>query len=294
MSEPEIPKDEHPFWFREPRTPQGCTLELKATRIVHSERSEHQAIVIFETEDHGRVFTLDGLVMVTERDEYMYHEMLVHVPMLTHPEPRSVLVIGGGDGGSIREVVRHASVEKAVLVEIDRAVVDAARRFLPFTSSGLDDPRVEISIGEGHAHVKDNPGAYDVVIIDSTDPTYGAGGLLFTAEFYKDCRLALRQGGVLSAETENPFYDPGWVQMAWRRMRRAFDDVRLYLGYVPVYPGALWTYGLATTGPDPQGDFRATDAARLSRDLRYYNPDVHASAFALPNFVKEVLEKAGD
>lgn len=294
MSEPEIPKDEHPFWFREPRSAKGCTLELKATSIVHSARSEYQAIVIFDTDDHGRVLTLDGLVMTTEADEYMYHEMLVHVPVFTHPEPRRVLVVGGGDGGSIREVLRHPGVEEAVIVEIDEMVIDAARRFMPYTASGLDDPRTTIVIGEGHAHIRENAGGYDVIIIDSTDPTYGAGGLLFTTEFYRDCRRALRPGGLLSAETENPFYDPGWVQMAWRRLRRAFDDVRLYLGYVPVYPGAMWTYTVASTGPDPQGEFRAADASRLARSLRYYNPDVHAGAFALPNFVKEVLAGSGD
>ncbi len=294
MSEPEIPKDEHPFWFREPRTRYGCTLELKATRLVHSARSEYQAIVIFDTEDHGRVLTLDGLVMTTEADEYMYHEMLVHVPMFAHAAPRRVLVVGGGDGGSIREVLRHPGVEEAVLVEIDGMVIEAARRFLPPVASSFDDPRARIVIGEGHAHIRQNVGAYDVVIIDSTDPTYGAGGLLFTKEFYKDCRHALREGGLLCAETENPFYDPTWVQMAWRRLRRAFDDVRLYIGYVPVYPGALWTYAIASTGPDPQGEFRAADASMLSRTLRYYNPDVHAGAFALPNFIKKVLAEAGD
>jgi len=294
MSEPEIPKDGHPFWFREPRTRYGCSLELKATRIVHSARSEYQAIVIFDTEDHGRVFTLDGLVMTTEADEFMYHEMLVHVPLFTHPDPRRVLVVGGGDGGSIRAVLRHPGIEEAVIVEIDEMVIDAARRFMPYTASGFDDPRVEIVIGEGHAQIRRDPGRYDIVIIDSTDPTYGAGGLLFTTEFYADCRRALRDGGLLCAETENPFYDPIWVQMAWRRLGRVFGDVRLYLGYVPVYPGALWTYAIASTGPDPQGDFRSSDASRLARSLRYYNPDVHAGAFALPNFIKRVLSEAGD
>jgi spermidine synthase len=293
MSEPEIPKDEHPFWFREPRTPHGCSLELKATRIVHAARSPHQAIVIFDTEDHGRVFTLDGLVMTTEKDEFMYHEMLVHVCLFSHPRPERVLIIGGGDGGSLREVLRHGCVREAVLVEIDEMVVDAARRFLPTMATGFDDPRARVVIGEGHAHVRERAGAYDAVIIDSTDPTYGAGGLLFTEEFYADCRRALAEDGVLSAETENPFYDPGWVQMAWRRLGRAFDDVRLYLGYVPAYPGALWTYALASAGPDPRSRFRARDAARLSRDLGYYNPDVHTGAFALPNFVRDVLSAAG-
>jgi spermidine synthase len=294
MSEPEIPKDEHPFWFREPRTAQGCTLELKATRIVHSARSEFQSILIFDTEDHGRVLVLDGLVMTSERDEYMYHEMLVHVPLFTHPRPERVLVIGGGDGGSLREALRHPEVKEAVLVEIDAMVIEAARQHLPTTSVGFDDPRARIVIGEGHAFVKENESRFDALIIDSTDPTYCAGGLLFTTEFYADCNRALRPDGVLSAETENPFYDPGWVQMAWRRLRRAFDDVRLYLGYVPVYPGAMWTYCVASKGPDPQGAFRSGDAARFSRELRYYNPDVHAGAFALPNFVKKVLEEAGD
>jgi spermidine synthase len=292
MSEPRIPKDEHPFWFREPRTPSGCALELKATRIVHSARSRYQSIVIFDSTDHGRVLSIDGLVMTSERDEYMYHEMLVHVPMFTHPRPSRVLVIGGGDGGSLREVLRHDGVSEVVLVEIDEMVVDAARRFLPRTSAGFDDPRARIVIGEGHAHVRENPSSYDVIIIDSTDPTYGAGSLLFTAEFYTDCRAALRDGGILCAETENPFYDPGWVRMAWRRLGEAFDDVRLYVGYVPVYPGALWTYCLASNGWDPQGGFRSTDATVLSRDLGYYNPEVHAGAFALPNFIRKVLDVA--
>jgi len=284
------PTEDFCFWFTEYRHLHRAAFNLKIDRHVYTCEGELQRIDIFDTPEFGRVFTLDGLVMVTERDEWMYHEMLVHVPMFSHPDPRRVLIIGGGDGGSLREVLRHPRVDEAVMVEVDENVISAAKKYLPFTSSAMDDGRAKIIVEEGGAYVKADTAGFDVIIIDSTDPTKGAGGLLFTEEFYNTCKKALRPGGVLSAESEDVVYDLPFWKMAVGRISRVFPVMEIYWGIIHSYPSGVWTYTFSSEEADPVKNFREADALKMSRDLRYYNPDIHRSCFVLPNFMKDLIK----
>ncbi|MFH1434481.1 MAG: polyamine aminopropyltransferase [Pseudomonadota bacterium] len=286
------PTDDCSFWYTEYRHKRGAAFSLKVDSHLFTHKGGIQRIDVFDTYEFGRVLTLDGLVMTTEKDEWMYHEMLVHVPMFSHPGPKRVLIIGGGDGGSLREVLRHSGVEEALLVEIDANVVEAARRFLPGTSSAMDDKRATIIIEEGAAFVRKNPSGFDVIIIDSTDPTKGAGGLLFTEEFYRDCKLALKPGGVMSAESEDVLYGLPWWKMGVGRIKRAFRISRLYWGAMSSYPSGTWTYMFASDSVDPESSFRKRDAAGMSGRLKYYNPDIHDACFRLPNFMATLFEEA--
>jgi len=267
-------------------------LFMKINKHVYAAQSAYQRIDIFDSPFYGRVFSLDGITMTTERDEFMYHEMLVHVPMFMHPNPRKVLVIGGGDGGSIREILKHPSVEKAVLCEIDEMVVKVAMEHLPYTGSRLNDPKVELLYEDGAKFVRQFKEEFDVIIIDSTDPTAGEGGQLFTVDFYKACSEALKKDGILSAQTEGIMYDYEWGTTAYKRIKEAFPLVRLYLGFMPTYPGGMWSYTYASkSGLDPIGSFDVDRVRNFKEPLRYYNEEIHKAAFALPNFVKKLIEE---
>jgi len=278
------------LWYTELYTTKNMGLMIRIKKMLYSAQSDIQRIDIFESYDLGRIFALDGITMTSEKDEFMYHEMLVHVPMFLHPNPRKVLVIGGGDGGSIREVMKHDCVEKAILCEIDPMVIEAARKYLPTTSCEFDNPKVEIINENGAEFVKNFKNEFDVIIIDSTDPFAGEGGALFTEEFYKSCYDALTENGVLSAESEG-FYDHGWTEMAYGRIKKVFPITRLYLGFVPVYPSGLWGYTFGAKKIDPIKDFDEERVKNFKKKLRYYNHEVHKASFALPNFIKEMLEK---
>lgn len=285
----EDPTEDYAFIHTEYRHKHFASFNLKVERVVYSQNSEIQRIDIFDTPQFGRVFTLDGLVMVTEKDEWMYHEMLVHVPMFSHPSPEKVLIIGGGDGGSLREVLKHKTVKEAVMVEVDGQVVEAAKKYLPFTSCAMEDPKAKIIIEEGGEFVKKNPGSFDVIIIDSTDPTKGAGGVLFTEEFYTNCKKALKDGGVLSAETEDYLYDYPFFKMAVTRLSSTFPVTKLYWGAVTSYPTGMWTYTFASIKTDPIENLREKDARQISDQLKYYNAEIHKASFILPNFLRKMV-----
>ncbi len=278
------------LWYFEYYTGRNVGLFMKIDRVLHTEESEIQRIDIFTNPDLGTVFALDGITMMTEKDEFTYHEMLVHVPMFLHPNPKKVLIIGGGDGGSTREVLKHDSVEKVILCEIDPKVIEAAKKYLPL-STVKDDPRLEIVNENGAEFVKKFKNEFDVIIVDSTDPTAGEGGHLFTEEFYKAARDALKEDGVFSAETEDPFYDFSWLKLAYKRIAKAFPIARVYMGFVPVYPSGMWTYTFASKKIDPIKDFDPEKVRNFKKPLKYYNEEIHVASFALPNFVKEALEK---
>ncbi len=278
------------LWYFEYYTGRNVGLFMKIDKMLHSEESKVQRIDIFKNPDLGTVFALDGITMMTEKDEFAYHEMLVQVPMFLHPNPKKVLIIGGGDGGSSREVLKHDSVEKLILCEIDERVTETAKRYLPL-SEVKDDPRLEIVNENGAEFIRKFKGEFDVIIVDSTDPTAGEGGHLFTEEFYKAARDALKANGVFSAETEDPFYDFSWLKLAYKRISKAFPIARVYMGFVPVYPSGMWTYTFASKEIDPIEDFNPERVRKFDKTLRYYNEEIHKASFALPTFVKEALEK---
>ncbi|BBE31875.1 polyamine aminopropyltransferase [Tepiditoga spiralis] len=258
-------------------------------KFLYSTQSKYQRIDVFETPEFGRVFTLDGLTMTRESDEFIYHEMITHVPMFIHPNPKNVLIIGGGDGGTSREVLKHPSVENVIMCEIDSDVVNVAKEFLPTTSCEFDNPKLKIICEDGSKLIKKYKDYFDVIIIDSTDPTEGQGGLLFTEEFYKDCYEAMTENGVFSAETEDPFLHKKWLKLAYNRISNVFNVSNLYMGYVPQYPPGTWTWTFASKGLDPIKDFNPEKIKAFESELKYYNESIHIASFALPNFVKELI-----
>ena len=268
------------LWFIEDQAP-GMALGLKAIRTIHREKTEYQDLAVIETLDAGRALVLDGCIMTSDMDEFIYHEMIVHVPLCAHPSPEKVLVVG--DGGSIREILKHDSVKRAVLSEIDGDVVEAAKKYLPSTSCRLDDPRCQIMIGDGFQHVNTHPGEYDVVLCDSTDPI-GPGTVLFSGEFYKGVYGALKDDGIFVAQTESPFYYKDLLSRVSQTLKEIFPIVKTYVTVMPTYPGALWTFTLASKKYDPVECVRKIDL-----ETKFYTPELHKASFVLPKMVKDIV-----
>lgn len=262
---------------------------IRASERLHQETSPWQRIAVYETGFFGRVLTLDDLVMVTERDEFVYHEMLAHVPICTAPAPRSVLIIGGGDCGTLREVLKYPEVERAVLCEIDERVTRVSARFFPWVASVCADPRVSLIFADGSRFLDASPQAFDVVLIDSTDPVGAAAGL-FLRDFYGKVAGALRPGGVLAAQTESPFWSPRQVSAIYAELGSQFDHVSPYVGFVPTYPSGMWSWAWASRdrGPEHYVDWKRAEA--VSATCRYYHPGLQRAAFSVPAFVKAVVE----
>ncbi|MFA6029006.1 MAG: polyamine aminopropyltransferase [Elusimicrobiota bacterium] len=274
------------LWVTE-RHRAGVQLGFRAKGVLFSGRSRFQDVAIVETA-LGRMLLNDGLVMLSEADEAVYHEMIAHVPLFTHPAPRRVLVIGGGDGGTVREVLRHPGVERCVLVEIDRLVIDACRRHLPQTAAALDDRRAQVVIGDGVRYVARTRERFDAVIVDSTDPI-GPAAPLFGRKFYSDVRRALRPGGVVVSQAESPFYEAEAQRGLAKVLRSVFRKVRFYNFSNQTYPGGLWSFSFASDRLDPLKGFRPARVARSGLKFRYYNAGIHSAAFQLPQFQKDAL-----
>ena len=279
------------LWFSEPHTP-DVKMSIRVDKQLHTEQSEFQRIDVFESKEFGRFLTLDGLMMLTEKDEFIYHEMITHVAMASNPEIKNILVIGAGDGGTVRELTRYETVENIDMVEIDERVVEVSREFLQQTACKLDDPRVHIFYDDGLRFVRSKENCYDLIIVDSTDP-FGPGEGLFTSEFYGNCFNALTEKGILVNQHESPYYpdDAKAMQRAHKRIREFFDVCRVYQAHIPTYPSGHWLFGFASKAVDPI----AADIEKwndLGIKTRYYNTDLHKGCFAIPNYVKELLNNA--
>lgn len=259
-------------------------LSFKVEKTLFSGRSPFQQVDVVKTVGHGVMLLNDGMVMLSERDEFVYHEMIAHVPLFVHPNPETVLVIGGGDGGTVREVLRHSTVRRVVMVEIDEMVVEACKKHLPSVSCALGDRRLELRIEDGVTYVADTEERFDVVIIDSTDPV-GAAKPLFNSLFYENVARILTRQGILVSQAESPFYDNDIQRAMLAHQRPFFKRLHLYLFANLTYPGGLWSFGFASRGLCPVRDFVAGRVAASGLGFRYYNADVHRAAFALPAFV---------
>jgi spermidine synthase len=265
---------------------------FRVTREITRIKGPMQEIALFETPGFGRVLTLDGVIQVTTGDEFIYHEMLAHVPIYAHGSVRSVCVVGGGDGGMLREILKHRSIERAVLVEIDGAVVDFCRDYLPSVSAGaFDDPRTEIVIADGIRYMAETSDKFDLIVVDSTDPI-GPGGVLFTEPFYKDCARCLTPEGIVVNQNGVPFLQGEEVTDTWRRRNPHFADVNYYLAAVPTYVGGFMALGWASASPRARAESAATIRARFDAapvETRYYTPEVHLASFALPRYVQSLF-----
>jgi spermidine synthase len=276
------------LWFTERQTP-DLALSLRVTRTLWQETTPYQELLVAETAGFGRLLALGGTVQLTERDEFFYHEMLAHVPLAVHPAPRRVLVIGGGDGGTVREALRHPEVERVDLVEIDEAVVRAGRAYFPALAGALDDARVRVHVADGIAFVEDAPPAsYDVVLVDSTDPVGPAVGL-FRAPFFAAVRRALGPDGILVAQSESPLLHGELIAATAGEMARTFARVSLYLCPVPTYPSGQWSFLAACDRGDPARPL----AGREVVGARYYTPAVHRAAFELPPYAAAHMAGVG-
>ncbi len=271
-------------------------------RVLHrliQVRSAHQHIEVVETASHGRVLMLDGAVQITEADEFVYQEMLAHVPLLAHGAAERVLIIGAGDGGVLRRVLQHRRVEQAVMVEIDGEVMRLCREHLPgIGGDAWTDPRAQVITGDGIAHVAAAAtGSYDVIIVDSTDPV-GVGEALFTAAFYADCARVLSAGGVVVNQAGVPFMQPDELRETSLRRAEAFPYVSAYTAAVPTYVGGLMALGFAAKVPGldqvpPSALHARAEAAGILGVTRYWTPEVHAAAFHLPPYIADLLPPNG-
>lgn len=282
------------LWYTEEHT-ENVRFSIKVDKQLYSGQSEFQRIDVFESREFGTFFTLDGLMMVTEKDEFIYHDMIVHIPMATNPKIKNVLVIGAGDGGTVRELTRYNCIENIDMVEIDEMVVDVCRKYLPQTACKLDDPRVHLHFEDGLRFVRTKENAYDLIIVDSTDP-FGPGEGLFTKEFYGNCYKALKEDGILVNQHESPYYESYAKAMnrAHKRIKELFPVCRVYQAHIPTYPSGHWLFGFASKKYDPLKDLNEEAWNSLGIKTKYYNTDIHRGCFALPSYVKEHLANAVD
>ncbi|MGG1147694.1 polyamine aminopropyltransferase [Bacillus wiedmannii] len=273
------------LWFTEKQTKHfGITARIN--RTLHTEQTEFQKLDMVETEEFGNMLILDGMVMTTEKDEFVYHEMVAHVPLFTHPNPENVLVVGGGDGGVIREVLKHPSVKKATLVEIDGKVIEYSKQYLPSIAGALDNERVEVKVGDGFLHIAESENEYNVIMVDSTEPV-GPAVNLFTKGFYAGISKALKEDGIFVAQTDNPWFTPELITTVFKDVKEIFPITRLYTANIPTYPSGLWTFTIGSKKHDP---LEVSEERFHEIETKYYTKELHNAAFALPKFVGDLIK----
>ncbi|KQU17980.1 spermidine synthase [Bacillus sp. Leaf13] len=273
------------LWFTEKQT-ESFGITARVNKNLHSEKTEYQQFDMIQTEEFGNMLLLDGMVMTTEKDEFVYHEMIVHVPLYTHPNPQKVLVVGGGDGGTIREVLKHPSVTNVVQVEIDEKVVEYSKQHLPNIASEYSNPRVELSVGDGFMHILNSEDEYDVILVDSTEPV-GPAANLFTKGFYAGISKALKENGIFVAQTDNPWFKGDLIRDAIHDTKEIFPIARLYTCNIPTYPSGLWTFTLGAKTHDP---LDVNVSRFFDLDTKYYTPELHKASFVLPKFVQNLCK----
>ncbi|MEY8743296.1 polyamine aminopropyltransferase [Bacillales bacterium AN1005] len=273
------------LWFTEKQTKSfGITAKVK--KSLHTEKTPYQQLDLVETEEFGNMLLLDNMVMTSERDEFVYHEMIAHIPLFSHPNPKKVLVVGGGDGGTIREVLKHPSVNHIVQVEIDGKVVEYSKEYLPHISSAYGDSRAELIIGDGFMHILESSNEYDIILVDSTEPV-GPAANLFTKGFYAGISKALKKDGIFVAQTDNPWFKSDLIRSAILDTREIFPVTRLYTCNIPTYPSGMWTFTLGSKLYDP---LEVMPDRFFDLDTKYYTPELHRASFVLPKFVEDLCK----
>ncbi len=278
------------FWYAENHS-KNVKFNIRIKDVVYSHQSEFQKIDVFDSFDFGRILVLDGYIMLTEKDEFIYHEMITHVPMSVNPKIENVLIIGAGDGGVVRELCKYDTIKNIDMAEIDKEVVEVSKKYLPFTSCSLEDKRVNLYFKDGLSFVRSKENEYDLIIVDSTDP-FGPGEGLFTKEFYGNCYKALVEDGILVNQHESPFYDndANAMKRIHSRIVQSFDMAKVYQAHIPTYPSGHWLFGFSSKKYHPIKDFdeRNFDGSKIK--TKYYNAALHKGAFALPTYVEEMLK----
>ena len=270
-------------------TPAGFGIAIKIKEVLFSDQSPFQKVEILDSDSAlGKILTLDDLMMTTEGDEFFYHEMISHIPMMNHKNPKSVLVIGGGDGGTVREVLKHSTVEKVVLCEIDGMVIDVCKKYLPTIAGKLDDPRVEILVEDAIEFIKSKENEYDIVLIDSTDPM-GPGEGLFTEEFYTNVKKSLKKGGIVAAQSESPVVNKEEIKKMYSLLKKVFPITSTFTSPIPTYPGGYWAWAFCSEEVEPLSYIDEARCEDVTKTCKVYNKEYHQARFALPNMLKELL-----
>ena len=272
-------------WFTEKQT-ENMSISFRISEYLHSEETDFQNLKVMETMEFGRMLTLDDAVMTTIKDEFVYHEMLVLPALNSHPNPENVLVIGGGDGGAIREIVKNPRVKKATLCEIDGRVIEMSKKYFPEISCALDDSKVEVIVDDGIKYVQERKNCFDVIFVDSTDPVGPAVGL-FSKEFYKDIFASLKEDGIFAAQTESPWINPEFIKNINENVKEIFPIKAYYIANVPTYPTGMWSFTIGSKKYDP---LKVDPNLIQDSQTKYYNKEIHFNAFKLPNFVKKILD----
>lgn len=277
------------IWFSEFHTP-DVKHSIRVNRHLYSEKSEYQQIDIFDTPEFGRVLALDGSVVLTERDEFIYDEMITHIPMAVHPNVSDILVIGAGDGGVVRELTRYEGIRRIDLVEMDPMVLEACRSYLPENASRLDDERVHIFFDNALRFMRRKKSEYDLIIVDSTDP-FGPSEGYFTREFYGSCYQALREDGIMVNQQGSPFFqhDAEAMRRSHQRIIKLFPVSRVYQAHIPTYAAGYWLFGFASKKYHPIDDFDRERWNALKLETKYYTPRLHIGSFYLPAFLENML-----
>jgi spermidine synthase len=261
------------------------------SKVLFSGKSEFQTVDVVETKAYGTMLLLDGLVMITDVDEFVYHEMISHIPACLHPSPKKVVVIGGGDGGTVRELLKHPEIEEIVLCEIDEMVINASRDFFPQVAGCLfdDNPRVKVKVGDGIAYMKELKNQADLILIDSTDPI-GPGEGLFSRDFYRDVAAALKPGGLMAAQSESPWFEKEALIRIHNNISAGFKHRKSYVATIPTYPRGSWSWTMASQAPIEPAKFDQKRFDKISGGLKYLSKDLMTGAFALPKFFAEKIE----
>lgn len=282
------------LWFSEFHTP-DVKHSIRVNRHLYSGKSDYQQIDVFDTPEFGRVLALNGNVMLTERDEFIYDEMITHVPMAVHPNIQDILVIGAGDGGVVKELTRYEQVKRIDLVEMDPQVIEVCRTYLPENASRLDDYRVHIRYENALRFIRRCSEAYDLIIVDSNDP-FGPSEGLFTREFYGSCNNALRPDGIMVNQQGSPFFrqDAEAMQRSHKRIVETFPISRVYQAHIPTYAAGYWLFGFASKKYHPVDDLNTESWTRLALETEYYTPRVHVGSFWLPAFLEKMLKEVED
>ena len=275
----------HPYIFRYEISPH-ISVYLECNGILHSSRSSFQKIEVVESLDFGRMLVLDGVINLTERDEFVYHEMLAHVPLFSHPDPLKILIVGGGDGGTVREVLKHEGINRIQLVEIDREVIAVSKRYFPSLSSSLDHPKVNLLLMDAVQYVRDIKEKFDIILIDSTDPVIEQSEGLFSVPFYRDCLNALTEQGILASQVGDIFFETALVLDVFNKLKEVFPIVRIYLAPIPSYTLVPYSFAFCSKTIHPE---MGLGLSRFPKSIqtRYYNAQIHQAAFALPEYLRK-------
>jgi len=277
-----------PYIFRYEISPH-ISVHLECKGILHSSRSSFQKIEVVESLDFGRMLVLDGVINLTERDEFVYHEMLAHVPLFSHPDPLKILIVGGGDGGTVREVLKHEGISRIQQVEIDREIIAISKKYFPSLSSSLDHPKVNLLLMDAVQYVRDIKEKFDIILIDSTDPVIDQSEGLFTVPFYRDCLNALTEQGILASQVGDISFDTGVVLDVFNKLKEVFPIVRIYFAPIPSYTLVPYSFAFCSKTMRPEMGLGPSRFPK-SFQTRYYNDQIHKAAFALPEHLRKEFE----